>query len=130
FNEMSSGAYLIFRRWPGERVFIDGRTPVYGDQFYKEVVEVLRNARNFEDLDRRYRFDYLVFTTGSALREEDFQRYLWQNREWKLVYSNIDGVVYLRDEPKFRDLIRKLELKHNPIIEFFDQQRKQSNPAS
>ncbi len=124
FNHMGTGAYLIFRRWPGELVFIDGRTPVYGDEFYGRFIDALRYYRNFEQLDSSYKFDYLVFAADNAAREENLQRGIWQNPQWKLVYAGSDGLVYLRNEPKFAELIKRLELKKNPLIEFFDSKDK------
>lgn len=117
FNEMSLGGYLIFRRWPHELVFIDGRTPIFGDTFFEQVVNVFRNARNFEELDKQYHFDYIVFS-GVQLRDRlPFHRYLWTNANWRLVYAASDGMVYLRNEFKFAPLIEKLTLKTNPLLD-------------
>lgn len=116
-NDMALGGYLIFSRWPNERVFIDGRTPVYGNDFFREFVDAFRNWRNFEKLDDKYEFDYLVFKADQIWELRHFHKYLWENPTWKLVYAGNDGFIYVRDEPKFRDLIGKSELKRNPLIE-------------
>jgi hypothetical protein len=123
FNEMGLGSYLIFRRWPRERVFIDGRTPVYGDEFYKIFVNALRNSRNFEELDARYHFDYLVFSSFKAWEKRAFHAYLWQRPEWALVYARNDGFVYLRRNSRNKALIEKLGLKTHPIV---DQMKKEA----
>ncbi|MFH1830853.1 MAG: hypothetical protein ABH871_08790 [Pseudomonadota bacterium] len=115
-NDMGLGGYLIFRRWPAKRVFIDGRTPVYGDEFYRAFVDTTRNSRNFEELDQQYKFDYLVFAAYQAWNLRHFHKYLWENPTWKLVYAGNDGFVYLRKDGKNRKLIKKLELKESPIV--------------
>ena len=117
FNEMGLGGYLIFRRWPGERVFIDGRTPVYGDRFYEEFVDAFRTGRNFEKIERERRFDYMVFSGKDVWDQRYFHKYLWERPDWKLVYMAHDGIVYLRDTPKFRNKIEKLALETNPLME-------------
>ena len=116
-NEMSLGGYLIFRRWPGERVFIDGRTPIYGDKFYERFVDIFRSSRYFEELERDYGFDYIVFGSSQVWEGRHFHRYLWNRPDWKLVYANDDGMVYVRDLPRFRELIERFALKRNPLVE-------------
>jgi len=117
FNEMGLGGYLIFSRWPDERVFIDGRTPAYGDNFFTAYTDALRNSRNFEDLDREYEFDCLVFKGDQVWNLRYFHKFLWENPAWRLVYAKSDGFVYLRNKPEFRDMIKRLGLRTNPLME-------------
>jgi hypothetical protein len=128
FNDMAIGSYLIFRRWPQERVFIDGRTPVYGDEFYRRYIEAFHRAVNFERLDQEYRFDYLVFKAKDAWDIRHVHKYLWKHPTWRLVYMNCDGIVYLRQGPRFAKLIKELELKRNPLMEEMEKEEK-SKPA-
>ena len=121
-NDMGVGAYLIFRRWPRERVFVDGRTPVYGNAFYKEYIDAITSMRGFEALDGKYRFDYIVFPGFEAWGKRYFHEYLWDNPTWRLVYAKNDGFVYLRRDGRNRDLIPKLELDKHPIIELMKQE--------
>lgn len=121
-NEMGLGGYLIFRRWPKERVFIDGRTPVYGDRFYEDFVDIFRTEHNFQELDRRWRFDYIVFSSFQIWQQRAFHAYLWGNPEWRLVYAGHDGFVYLRNEPKFARIIRELAIEKNPLIEAMEKE--------
>ncbi len=121
-NEMGLGGYLIFRRWPGERVFIDGRTPIYGDKFYENFVEIFRTARNFEEFERRHDFDYIVLSGRDAWERRYFHKYIWERPDWKLVYMATDGVVYLRDTPKFKELIEKFEAKENPLLKMMKEE--------
>ncbi len=116
FNDMGYGGYLIFKRGPEEKVFIDGRTPIYGDDFYIKFVGALRSSVMFEKLDDEYDFDYLVFHSGTAWIYRKFHKYLWMNPKWSLVYMMGDGIVYLKNNKKNGDLIKRLELKNNPLM--------------
>lgn len=127
-NEMGLGGYLLFRRWPGERVFLDGRTPVYGDRFYEDYVDIFRTERNFRDLDRRYRFDYIVFSGFQLWQQRHFHLYLWESPEWRLVYAGRDGFVYLRDEPRFAALIEELALTTNPLVGAIRKEEERQRP--
>jgi len=117
FNDMGLGAYLIFRRWPGEPVFIDGRTPIYGDDFFIRFSDAFVQSKNFEDLKKEYQFDYIVLANYNSKDIRQVHDYLFHNPEWRLVYAMDDGYVYLRNVPKFRKLIEKLALKRHPLLE-------------
>lgn len=128
FNDMAIGGYLIFRRWPQERVFIDGRTPVYGDEFYRRYIEAFHLAHHFEKLNREYRFDYLVFKAKDAWELRHVHKYLWKHPKWRLVYMNCDGIVYLRQGPRFSELIKELELNRNPLMEEIEKEERSHPP--
>lgn len=38
YNHLNFGGYLIGRLWPGEKVFIDGRLEVIGEEFYRRYL--------------------------------------------------------------------------------------------
>ncbi len=124
FNDMGLGAYLIFRRWPRERVFIDGRTPVYGDEFFKEFIEASNNSRNFDETMERYDIDYLVFNRINLWGSRHMHKYLWESKKWRLIYAMEDGLIYLKDVPKFEKLIEKFGIKRNPLIEEMERMEK------
>ncbi len=124
FNDEGLGEYLIFRRWPNELVFIDGRTPVFGDKLIGEYLDAFRNSRNFEALDRKYQFDYIVLPWFRAWEQRFFHNYLWKSGTWRLVYAGNDGFVYLRDTPKFKELIARLALKENPVVTAMEKEQK------
>jgi hypothetical protein len=122
-NDMGIGAYLIFSRWPRERVFIDGRTPVYGDAFFKEYTEAFKNSINFEELVAKYAPDYIVLAGFSGWDQRSFHSFLWRHPEWHLVYAKKHGFVYLRDVPRFRGLIAELALDEHPVVEAMERRK-------
>lgn len=117
FNPMELGGKFIFARWPAERVFIDGRTPVYGDVFFRDYILSLHNRRFFEELNRKYEFDYIITSGADAWKRRHMERYFWENPDWKLVYAGQDGFVYLKNIRKFRKIIEANEIRENPLIE-------------
>lgn len=118
FNHMATGGLLINRRWPNDLVFIDGRTPVFGDEFYRDYIMAFQWEPAFNKLDKKYNFDYLVFPAHSAWDSRGFHYYLWRHPAWKLVFAENDsGLIYLRDQEKYRDIIEKKELKSHPIVD-------------
>lgn len=126
FNDMGLGGYLIFRRWPREFVFIDGRTPIFGDSFYNRFLQTFDDQNHFDALNQEYHFDYLVFSSMGIWRNRGFHLFLWKHPQWRLVYAQRDGMVYVRNEPKFSSVIEKFALKVNPLVAMVEEDRKQT----
>lgn len=117
FNLYETGGYLIWRLWPQERVFIDGRA--LNESVYQDYRRILYNigadpeamsGPRAQALDR-YRvgaivvdgFSYLSgrgYPLPSALLEAD-------NDEWKLVYLDPQWMVFLRQPPAGMPVLAK-----------------------
>jgi hypothetical protein len=117
FNEMSTGGYLILRLWPDQFVFIDGRTPIYGDAFFEEYICAMHDTLLFDRFTDKYDFDYLVFSGHQAWDLRSLHYRIWERGLYKLVYADFDGFVYVKDIPRYKKLIKTYELKQNPLIE-------------
>lgn len=116
FHRYSTGGYLAFRRWPGELIFMDGRTPVFKD-FFLDYIEARTNASAFTKLENKFNFDYVFLDTTFLKSGNGLATNLINNKDWKLVYFNPEeGVLLLKDVPKFKYLIEKYELKDIPEL--------------
>jgi hypothetical protein len=109
FNTYEQGGYLIWRLWPQERVFIDGRglsETVFGD--YNRI---LYNAGSYsdqvvgarEELLNRYGVQVVVMNTmdyvSGALYPLALALANPVTTEWELVYDDAQAVVFLRRPP-------------------------------
>ena len=122
FNTYESGAYLIWRLWPGERVFIDGRAqsetvyldykrilhavavaPFHGTNAYQSLRPQRVGGRSAEDLLRQYGvevilmggFEYIgggPYLLAAVLADPD-------QTEWKLVYHDAQAMIFMRNPP-------------------------------
>ncbi len=88
FNDMAWGGYLIWRLWPKERVFIDTRTALYGDEFIKGYSDALFDKRAFDLLQERYGFNYVIYDAREMA-------------------SPRGPLHFLRDDPGWLELPRK-----------------------
>jgi hypothetical protein len=50
FNHYNWGGYLIWRLWPEQLVFVDGRTDLYGDGFLRRYAAVQAARPGFEEV--------------------------------------------------------------------------------
>ncbi|MBI5203094.1 MAG: hypothetical protein HY925_16000, partial [Elusimicrobia bacterium] len=90
FDDLGSGAYLVWRAAPERAVFVDPRPGVYD-------AGVLEDSRVWSErwpsLDSTYRFDYAVVENDGAGYPA---RALDADRNWALAYFDDASLVYLR----------------------------------
>jgi tetratricopeptide (TPR) repeat protein len=94
FNTFNIGAPLIFNSYPLRKVFIDGRTEVYGEDFFSDYLKMVDGDQEVFD-----RFVDLYKLKGfiiSYLREAPV--FLIKNvydKGFKCVYFDKDGIVFV-----------------------------------
>jgi len=115
-NDFNSGAYLIGRAYPEIKVFIDGRTELYGAEFFKQYKDALEgDLRAFEDIIEKYDIAVILFSFKSA--NSKITDYIYKDPQWKLVFFDETGIVFLKDLPSNQGLIREYEIdfsKYSP----------------
>ena len=89
YNDYVAGGYLIWRLGPVRQIFVDGRSLEYGAPLLEKLAHISRKE-GFEDLDREFQFDYLVFQQ----RKDDRLLYLDNDRQWRCVYFDDGGLIY------------------------------------
>ena len=102
FNNDEFGDYIIYAGWPQYKVFIDGRTDMYGTPRVKEYIQVTQANSGWEDVLEKYNATWVVHDPNSVL-----SKLLVQRNEWKLVYSDKVANVFVRATPEYRDIIDK-----------------------
>ena len=107
FNSYENGGYLIWRLWPQERVFIDGRA--LNETVFQDYRRIASNAvgdstgPSSEQLLAKYGIEVIVMegfepNTGDAWLLPAALADPAQS-EWKLVYRDGQAVVYMRNPP-------------------------------
>ena len=59
--------YLIYRFYPSQRVFFDGRSDFYGAELGREYMRVSGGAHDWRQILERYRFDNALVPAGWSL---------------------------------------------------------------
>jgi hypothetical protein len=62
FHPQMFGDYLIWRLWPNQKSFIDGRVHLFGLEFVNEYFSVFHDA-NWEQVLAKWRVRYLLLST-------------------------------------------------------------------
>jgi hypothetical protein len=106
FNTYEYGGYLIWRLWPAERVFIDGRS--LSESVFQDYGRILYNhdesgGKTAQQLLDQYGIQTIVMNT---LEPVEGLVYLLapaladpQQTDWKLVYSDPAAIVLMRRPP-------------------------------
>jgi hypothetical protein len=107
FNTYSQGGYLLWRLYPEQKVFMDGRA--LSDNLFQDSQRIMMNAveggggRSGDQLLQQYGVDVIVmdgfepvsglaYYLPAALADPS-------QKEWKLVYRDIHDVIYMRHPP-------------------------------
>lgn len=92
FNVDSLGGALIHRLWPRHRVFVDDRTPVYGEAFLEQdYFTVLYGRSGWQDV-----LDRWGITAAIVPAEAPCARLLEASREWRVDYADERNVIFVR----------------------------------
>lgn len=110
FNDFNSGAYLLGRTFPDIRVFIDGRTEVYGGAFFREYREIWDHGdvELFEKAVERYRITGAFLNSARQHIPKKILKHLYESDAWQAVYFNYDAVIFLKDTAANKALIDRL----------------------
>ncbi len=113
FNDFNSGAYLIGRAFPNVKVFIDGRTELYGGKFFKEkYLEVWKhgNGEVFEEIVAKYNVTGALLNSSKEVIPPDILKYISSRPEWVPVYFDYDGLIFLKDVPENQSHIERFRI--------------------
>jgi tetratricopeptide (TPR) repeat protein len=110
FHLFNYGSYLIYRFFPQKKVFIDGRTELYGEDFFRDYRRIL-NAdeevikRAFEKYDIN-----TVLLFGHPWDIGELASYFYNQAQWVLVYFDADSLVFLKNSPRNKETAGRLKV--------------------
>ena len=96
FNTMGHGGYLLWRLYPQQKVFIDGRIDVFGPELLEREVNAYQ-PRVWKGLMDQYHFDFAVLDNGGIFGAYP-ARVLDEDNNWALVYFDDVNLIYARKD--------------------------------
>src|SRR5581483_9518040 len=81
--------YLIYRFYPSERVFMDGRSDFYGDQFVTTYQHILSARYDCESELQRFAIDAVLVSPDCPIATV-----LKRSPAWKTVFDNGSVIVF------------------------------------
>jgi hypothetical protein len=101
FNEYGFGGLMIYRLYPAQKVFIDGRADAYGDAFVREYLKISSGQDGWAEAFDRYEIDYVVSSRNAPVRQ-----LLLQRGDFVSVYKDEHNSVLVKRIPRFDSIIR------------------------
>ena len=117
FNTYEYGGYLIWRLWPQERVFIDGRA--LSESVFRDYARILYNhdegdGKTTQQMLDNYGVQVIVMNTFQYSAGLTYLLAPWladpSQRDWKLVYSDPQAMVLMRQPPAGVEPIDSLKI--------------------
>ncbi len=109
FNDPSIGGYLIWRLFPGRRVYFDGRWEVYGPEFFENFKMVCSDPDLFEEQAEEMGIGYAVFPHNLGHMSRLLTR-MTDSPDWRLVHFDEISMVFARNIPENAEAISKYEV--------------------
>jgi len=88
FTDDQWGDYLIWRLYPSDKVFLDGRSDFYGSAFEEKCIDVLNVKYDWERILGGFHVDTILLPTNAPLAGA-----LKESSRWRVVYD--DGVALI-----------------------------------
>ena len=90
------GGYLIYRIYPRTLVAVDDRHDLYGEEFLKSYLKLVNVEPGWEELLTNYNIHRVLLPRGSAPAN-----ILAESAEWKMIYEDEVGVIFVRSSARF-----------------------------
>ena len=113
YNHFGTGGYLVWN-FPGEKNYIDSRN--LNDEIHNEYDAIMVMQPGFEKKLEERGVDYVIYLDPDLIRRpNDLKRlvtnYFSTNKKWKLVFWDDKSMLFVKDIPKFSEVIQKYEYK-------------------
>ena len=114
FNHFGTGGFFIWN-FEGKQNFIDSRN--LNDDIFNKYQQILGKRAGFEQKLDEYGIDYAIYLAPDLVRdpkemENTCISYFCKSANWKLLFWDDKSFLWVRNIPKFKELIDKFEYKY------------------
>ncbi len=107
-NTFCGADYLLYRRWPKQRIFIDGRVPTL---YPTEFLNRFRSLGDPKELDRtlcEYEIGLVMIDEGYRIApNRTIAEHLWDSAEWRLLYYDDRNLLFGRCDLLSKDFCER-----------------------
>ena len=114
FNHFGTGGFFVWN-FEGKQNFIDSRN--LNDDIFSKYQQILLKRPGYEQKLDEYGIDYAIYLAPDLVRdpkemENTCISYFSKNSNWKLVFWDDKSFLWVKNLPKFKELIDKYEYKY------------------
>jgi hypothetical protein len=85
------GDYILYKVWPRQKVFVDGRSDFYGQAFGEEYISLMNADFKWAQIVKRYGFDLMLLPVNWPLASV-----LKLSPEWRVVADDGTAILFER----------------------------------
>ncbi len=113
FNNFDVGSFLIWKLYPEQKVFVDGRPEAYTVDFFEKVYKPMQESPElWKKYSEKYKINYIFFDYKDITPwAQKFLSTISRNPLWPIVYLDESTVIFLKRMPENQRLIDKFEIK-------------------
>ncbi len=100
FNLDEFGDYMIFAAWPQYRVFIDGRSDMYGATQINDYRKIADGQPQWQETLDKYNISWVFFDPRAPIAA-----ILKSQTNWSLIYSDKVASIFVRNNSQHQSLI-------------------------
>ncbi|MDO8516042.1 MAG: hypothetical protein Q7S28_02205 [bacterium] len=119
FNLYNEGGYLIWRMYPDEKVFIDGRSEVFPGEPTRDFLNIIGNGPEWDTLvNEKYGLNYFILDYAQSAQYRSINKLVARLiiDQWPLVYWDDRYIIFVRRSEANRDIIERYAMRHiNPF---------------
>jgi hypothetical protein len=91
FAQDSWGGYVIYRLYPENKVFVDDRHDLYGEEFLKNYLKTMRVTPDWDSFLNDKHVNWALVPAGSSL-----DNMLRQTARWSVAYQDATAILFAR----------------------------------
>lgn len=107
-NDFNTGSYLIGKAYPRRQIFIDGRTELYGPDFFADYIALGEgHAQTINKMIESRSIQGFFLSYSDKNLHYGLLRFLSLSPDWICVYLDENVIIFLKDIPENKGLIRQ-----------------------
>lgn len=109
FNNFDIGSFLIWKLFPKEKVFVDGRPEAYSADFFEKIYKPMQeDPALWQKYSEQYKINYVFFGYNDITPwAQKFLSDISINSEWPLIYKNGGVAIFIRKIPENKSIIER-----------------------
>jgi hypothetical protein len=112
FNNFDVGSFLIWKLYPEQKVFVDGRPEAYSVDFFEKIYKPMQESPTlWKKYSEQYAINYIFFDHRDITPwAKTFLQYITADPQWPLVYLDDSIIIFVKNIPANQKLIEKYPL--------------------
>lgn len=112
FNNFDVGSFLIWKLYPEQKVFVDGRPEAYSPEFFEKIYKPMQaDPALWKKYSEQYGINYIFFDHHDITPwAQSFLQNITKNPQWVPVYLDASVITFIKNIPVNQELIKKYPL--------------------